>query len=661
MRRSHARIVCALLIAIGVAASCFSLATRARLEAANRTVAVVLDHDQLRALSAASGYTVADVLARVKEAGATGVAITEPTLYDALSSGTVYSVPIRTEDDTGLGPPRASLSGPPETLSRIRRSLIERLGLGVRTAELVGDPSGSIRLNIWMVTLPQIVDLGIGYPQDSVHEVRWAGLDVVARPRAEGNQWGLASGAALTAVEETGAKLVIFSGNAVMGYPDDLRNVADELRQNGLTYGHVEFGKQYGDMALASLLPERFLRAHSINETEMLGMSRQRALDRFVLAVRERNIRVCYVRLFAPSGPDPLSSAESYVGTLTASLKSHGFSLGLPQPLSDVGVSWLLRWLACVGALGAVALCLTELLGCRPLPVLLGLIALCLVTLAGAMVSLTPTAKLGALLGALALPALAVGWYRPTGGASLTRWSALGRGVLLFGVSSGVSIAGGLIVVGCLADTRFMVKLDQFTGVKLAHIVPLLGVLLLQLGWDLGSSDAGEGERAIATLVRGWRSAGKSVVRYWHAILLVLCAGGLALLVLRTGHETGLGVSGLELQFRSVLNRVFGVRPRSKEVLIGHPLLLLGLARAAGGRNVGRWVLLSLGTIGQVSLVNTFTHIHTPVLISVARTLHGLWFGALVGVGLYVAAEVVGWVWRRWWPALREQVGSPAN
>ena len=133
-------------------------------------------------------------------------------------------------------------------------------------------------------------------------------------------------------------------------------------------------------------------------------------------------------------------------------------------------------------------------------------------------------------------------------------------------------------------------------------------------------------------------------MRYWHAALLILCAGVLALLVLRTGHETGLGVSGLELQFRSVLNRVFGVRPRSKEVLIGHPLLLLGLARAAGGKNVGRWLLLSLGTIGQVSLVNTFTHIHTPVLISVARTLHGLWFGALVGVGLYMAAELVGWV-----------------
>ena len=661
MRRSHARIVCALLIAIGVAASCVALVARVRLETANRTVAVVLDHDQLRTLSAASGHTIADVLARMKQAGATGVALTEHTLYDAISSGAVYSVPIRPEDDTGLGPPRASLSGPPEMLSRIRRSLIERLGLGVRTTELIGDPSGSIRLNVRMLTLPEIVDLGIGYPQDGVHEVRLAGLDVIARPRAEGNQWGLASGAALTASEETGATLVIFSGNAVMGYPGDLRSIAGRIRRNGLSYGYVEFGKQYGDMALASLLPEHFLRVHSINETEMLGMSRQRALDRFVLAVRERNIRVCYVRLFAPSTSKPLASSEAYVQALTDNLEAHGFTLGSPQPLSDAGVSWLLRWLACVGALGAVALCLIELLGCRPLPVLLGLIAVCLVTLAGAMVSLTPTAKLGALLGALALPALAVGWYRPVGGAPLARWSALGKGVLLLGASSGVSIAGGLIVVGCLADTRFMMKLDQFTGVKLAHIVPLLGVLLLQLGWDLGSSDASEGERPIATLVRGWWSAARSVMRYWHAALLVLCAGALALIVLRTGHETGLGVSGLELQFRSVLNRVFGVRPRSKEVLIGHPLLLLGLARAAGGKNVGRWLLLSLGTIGQVSLVNTFTHIHTPVLISVARTLHGLWFGALVGVGLYMAAELVGWVWRRWWPALREQVGAPAN
>lgn len=661
MQKSHARLICAVLLAVGVAASLAAFLLRARAEAANRTVAVVLDHQQLCDLAAAAGRTITDVLSQMKQCGMTGVALTEQTVYDVLSSGQVFPVSVRPEDDTGLGPPRASLAGAPETLSRMRRSLIDRLGLGLRTAEVLGDPSGSTRLNIRHVTLQEITDLGIGYPVDGVHAANLTELKVIARPRGEGNQWAAASAAGLTAARETGAQLVIFSGNAAMGYPDNLRAVADQLRRDGLIYGYVEFGKQYGDTALASLLPDHFLRVHSINETEMLGMSPQRALDRFVLAVRERNIRVCYVRLFAPSGPDPLGQSEAYVQSLADRLRAHGFSLGSPPPVRDVGVPWLLRWLACLGALAAAALCLIELLGCRPSPVLIGLGCAGLLALAGAATSLTLTSKLGALLGALALPTLAVGRLRPRAGSLQTRWAALAGGTVLFAAASGVSVLGGLLVVGCLADVQFMVKLDQFTGVKLAHVVPLLGVFLLQLGWDLGPRGAKQGEPLLATLVRGWRMAARSVVRYWHAVLLVVCAGTVALLLLRTGHETGLGVSGLELQFRSLLNRVFGVRPRSKEVLIGHPLLLLGLARAAGGKNTGRWLLLSLGAIGQVSLVNTFTHIHTPLLISLARTLHGLWFGALLGVALYLVVELTEALGRPWWSRLREQTEPPSD
>jgi hypothetical protein len=128
---------------------------------------------------------------------------------------------------------------------------------------------------------------------------------------------------------------------------------------------------------------------------------------------------------------------------------------------------------------------------------------------------------------------------------------------------------------------------------------------------------------------------------------LLLGLAGLALLVLRSGNEGGLGVSSAELQFRSLLDRIFGVRPRTKEVLIGHPLLILGLMRAALGKRAGAWVLLALGVVGQVSLVNTFSHLHTPVLISLARTLHGLWFGAVIGLSLFLVVEGLEAAWGR--------------
>ncbi len=643
-----ARLACWAIIALGALAALAACAFRVRLELADRTVAVVLDYRELRALGAVSGAPTTEVLARMRKAGATGVALTEETLRDALAGGDVYSVPVRPQDMTVMGPPAGAWAGSLAVISRLHRSLVERLGIGRRAAQTTPEGASAMRVSVWGVPLTDLGDLGIGYSPRGPVEIRQAGLEVVARPRAEGNQWVAASEAALKLAQQAGAKLVVFSGNAALGYPDDLGGVAASIRQNGLVYGYVEFGKQYGDAGLAARLPGDFLRVHSINETEMLGMSVRRAIDRFVLGVRERNIRVCYVRLFPPSGKDPLASAEAYVRELCDEVKSHGFALGSPQPLQPQTLSPLLRWLAGLGALAAVALCLLELLGCRPGPTLIGLAALAALVSLGAFGSLNAATKLCALLSALALPVLAICGIHPGSAEALTRWRALGRGLLSFFTASGVSILGGGLIVACLADTRYMLKLDQFSGVKLAHIVPLLGVIVVELGWDLGSRRAAEGEPRIVTLVRGWREGAAAVIRYWHAVVFLLCAVAIGLMVVRSGNEAGSSVPGLELTFRSLLNHVFGVRPRTKEVLIGHPLLVLAFARMAGGKNTGRWLLLGLGAIGQISIVNTFTHLHTPLAVSVERTLHGLWAGALVGVALYAAVEFGERLWERW-------------
>jgi hypothetical protein len=581
-----------------------------------------------------------EALERLKAAGATGAAVTEETLRGVLAAGEVGPAASGPEALTPMGLPTATLTGPPEVMSRVNRTLVERLGLGKRVAQATATGS-TMRVSIYGVPMREVVELGIGYPRQEPQEIRQAGLEVVARPRAEGNQWAAASEAALKVAQETGARLFIFSGNAALGYPDNLAGVAETIAQDNLLYGYVEFGKQYGDAGLAARLQGRSLRVHSINDTEMLGMSVARAIDRFVLGVRERNIRVCYVRLFAASGKAPVPSAEDYLRKLCDDLKGHGFRLGAPEPLQAQSLAAPMRWLAGLGALAAVALCLIQLLGSRPAPTMLGLAAVILLASLGMVVALNATMKLCALLAALALPTFAVGHFLSPPASIAQRGRALGRGLLLFLSASGLSVIGGLLVVGCLADTRFLLKLDQFAGVKLAHIVPLLGVLVIQMGWDLGSRGAETGERRIVTLLRGWREAAVAVIRYWHAVLFLVCAAAVVLMVVRSGNEAGASVSGAELMFRSLLNRVFGVRPRTKEVFIGHPLLILALARMAGGKNTGRWLLLALGTIGQESIVNTFTHLHTPLVVSVERTVHGLWTGGLIGIALY---WVVEWV-----------------
>jgi len=107
--------------------------------------------------------------------------------------------------------------------------------------------------------------------------------------------------------------------------------------------------------------------------------------------------------------------------------------------------------------------------------------------------------------------------------------------------------------------------------------------------------------------------------------LFVLAVAGIY--ILRTGNF-GLPVMELEIKLREALERLLLVRPRLKEFLIGHPALVLLLA---SNHKQLRPILLSIAVIGQLSLVNTFTHIHTPVLLSLLRSIYGLVFGFAIG------------------------------
>jgi len=41
--------------------------------------------------------------------------------------------------------------------------------------------------------------------------------------------------------------------------------------------------------------------------------------------------------------------------------------------------------------------------------------------------------------------------------------------------------------------------------------------------------------------------------------------------------------------------------------------------------------------------MNTYAHIHTPMLISLQRSAHGLWMGTAIGVLLILILELVRW------------------
>ena len=84
---------------------------------------------------------------------------------------------------------------------------------------------------------------------------------------------------------------------------------------------------------------------------------------------------------------------------------------------------------------------------------------------------------------------------------------------------------------------------------------------------------------------------------------------------------------------RQTLEQLLVARPRTREVFIGYPSVLL----YAFAVKMGLWTryreLLRIGVVlGFSSVVNSFCHYHTPLLFILLRELHGLWVGVLLGV-----------------------------
>ena len=160
---------------------------------------------------------------------------------------------------------------------------------------------------------------------------------------------------------------------------------------------------------------------------------------------------------------------------------------------------------------------------------------------------------------------------------------------------SAISFVGGILVVGLLTGTSFLVKLVEFRGVKLMHVAPIILAFIYGLfvnnfplkGWD-------DFKNWIKQI---WYDA--IPVKYLAAGLFVLAVAGIY--ILRTGNF-GLPVMELEIKLREALERLLLVRPRLKEFLIGHPALVLLLA---SNHKQLRPILLSIAVIGQLSLVNT--------------------------------------------------------
>ncbi|MDQ0062012.1 DUF5693 family protein [Paenibacillus harenae] len=701
----HAKIWLWVITLIGVAAAMPLGLVRMEMEKTSKNVEYVFDYRdivEVSDLQAEPRAFVKEKLGLLKDSGITTMAVYESSLKELVQSGRLMYFNAR---DAAL------LQGKFETTGQNYTYILfsgkeeeEQIGPIVREAfdrsEAVYRDWSFEGRNGLVVEMPvaEAVMKTMDFDPMTLQELRDADFKILPRISNKIQPYDQADlDRQLGMMSEFGVTKVLFDGDNVKGGSDkeSLLGVSELLNKYNMGLIAVENLKKQpkGLNNLAYNTDYNLVRLYSLSAEDGMEMSPGAIADRFLLAAKDRNIRMFFLNGMVEGNSDKgkfvhnldkLSQAMRGDSGTVATLAEHGFVPGEPQAFDYDQPSWS-KPLRAVVALGAIAL-ITLMAGAFVPGVSIPVFLIGLVGSAGLYKLNSSIMEQALALGAaIAAPTLALIWAmnritsrtvgdrRIVGGddwsvgrsqASIAadeqvpagekngrlKWvfaapsvsKRLGLAINWFVVTTLISLIAVPLVFGLLNNITYNLVLEQFRGVSVLHLAPIALVAIYVLLYT-GHAKQFNVRKLLA----------QPITLTWVLLVAVIGAVGYYYLS-RTGNAGS--VSSIELVIRNILEKTFGVRPRFKEFLLSHPLFLLGLFLSLRYR--AAWLLVIVGSIGQLSMVDTFAHLHTPLHISAIRVLLGLGAGAVIGCILIVAWQIVEGVLRKWAPILIRKYGK---
>ena len=657
-----------LCIVIGLAAALTIVWQRHKIEESSTTIEMVMEYEDVVELAQLEGVPTEHVMRRMKEAGITSLAVYETTLEKLNKSGKVAVLSgaqllqqyytgmlsdavwrnlvetgrIQTEDVYVVG-------RDPNVFAEVKEDLIERL-----SPERVAVLDSQRQILAVKANYEKVVKWNLGLPTDEMRYVSGQGFYVVARPSnytkvEKENVEGVF--ARLSGIENVSA--LIFVGDEALGYPDLLPLTLEKVKSKQLTLGLIEhplqlqFFKQEGLVPMAIANDYKAARVYVIPKDEQPKLKSAEAVQRWIVTDQERNIRINLLRKYdkAEPGKTLLETNLEYVANVRDGLIASGFTIGKAGIFHPYFPQVFLLVAITIGAVAAGVLFLTLV---RPFPARYQYALLLLISLVFTFPLLKGSGnavrQAVALCSAVIFPVLAMTWQ-------IDRWRKMsieGRGSLVGIIKDGIggliitvmlSMVGGMYVAAVLGDVRFFLEMEIFRGVKVTFVAPLLLITIIYLArYNLFENEI-EDEKDI------WQQVVKllNYPLYIKTLLIsALVAIGAWVFIGRSGHTAGVPVLDIELKMRAFLERAMYARPRGKEFMIGHPAFFLAaMALYRQWPRVVHYAMIVVATIAQGSLVETFAHLRTPVLMSFVRGIDGMVAGIGVGIVAVVAVQVL--------------------
>lgn len=462
----------------------------------------------------------------------------------------------------------------------------------------------------------------------------------------------------------------IMGSKVVSGFDDGTEAVTKYIKDNDITIGIVENTTQRENISPDGM--EDIIDATDFNVVRVFSVwpyiqyrykyygydSYQEIENSIFRAVVERNIKIVYYKPMKDKDDsftyitDPKMYKESFE-SLENRLERHHITLGTASASKPYQVPLLAKMLIAIGAGCAALICLGEIFPMIRKKWLYILLGIGVVGVAGAyFVAPNAAGLLTSFASSVMVPCIAVIWMIYEGvnlrnnldrDAGVSKIMIRGGAVLIAGVL--VSLAAAMMTAAPISSINYMLELDIFRGVKLAQLLPLAFFMLM----------------FVIMAVKVWgkekdikidREFAKSILNYNIKIWVILL--GVALLVVgyiyiaRTGHETKVGASSIELIVRNYLEDILYARPRTKEFLVAFPSVMLFIYCMVRDWKIPSFVFGLAGVIGFTSVTNTFMHIRTPMELGFARTGYSIILGIVLGVIYVLIIDVIYKACRKW-------------
>ena len=522
----------------------------------------------------------------------------------------------------------------------------------------------------------QLTRLGLGFDEEKINKIQGAGLQIMPRPYSY-SDWGGKNylEGYLKDLERWNMipSVMFFGGKQLPGYEDDSLVMLEHfMRENDVKVGLIESSfqrehlEQDGLDDLTESLDFKAVRVFNVwpfvqERYQFYHYEGAEEIENTLYrAVTERNIRMIYFKPFKETSTVYVTDPEEYqriFHRFETRIAKHGLTIGEASVFPETSPGSPLQLVMSLGIAAAGVWLLKKIF---PLSEKISaiLLTVCVITLMSLLLIKPDTGeKLSALSAAILFPALSMWLFCD----QTYKWMmssprmsyeiALKNGFFLLVKMSLLSGIGALLVAALLSDVRYLLEMDIFRGVKAGQLIPIMlfGVVFLHFF----------GYRRKSTVLKtpGIRPSEIKLLLLENIKVLYVAILGFLLIagyvyIARTGHEGSLQPSEIEMIIRNILEEKLLVRPRTKEFTVAFPALILGAYIASLKYKSLIFISGLAAVIGQTSIVNTFSHLRTPVVVSFIRSLYSLAAGtifAAIYLGMFI---IFVWMVEQWGPRI---------